>query len=31
MRNEGFAVHNTSEAKDCMNATTRGLNHSVTG
>ncbi len=31
MRNEGFAVHNTSEARDCMNTTTRGLNHSVTG
>jgi hypothetical protein len=31
MRNEGFAVHNTSEARDCMNTPTRGLNHSVTG
>ncbi len=31
MRNECFAVHNTSEARDCMNPPTRGLNHSVTG
>ena len=31
MRNEGFAVHNTLEARDCMNTPTRGLNHSVTG
>jgi hypothetical protein len=31
MRNEGFAVHNTPEAMDCMNTPTRGLNHSVTG
>lgn len=31
MRNEGFAVHNTSEARDFMNTPTRGLNHSVTG
>lgn len=31
MRNEGFAVHNTPEARDCMNTPTRGLNHSVTG
>jgi hypothetical protein len=31
MRNEGFAVHNTLEARDCMNTPTRGLHHSVTG
>jgi hypothetical protein len=31
MRNEGFAVHNTPEARYCMNTPTRGLNHSVTG
>lgn len=31
MRNEGFAVHNTTEAGDYGNTATRGLNHSVTG
>ncbi|GAB2741806.1 hypothetical protein GCM10027072_41780 [Streptomyces bullii] len=31
MRNDGFAVHNTPEARDTANRATRGLNHSVTG
>jgi hypothetical protein len=31
MRNAGFAVHNTPEARDWVNRATRGLNHSVTG
>ncbi len=31
MRNDCFAVHNTPEARDCMNTPTRGLNHLVTG
>lgn len=30
IRNGGFALHNTSEAMDYMNMSTRGLNHSVT-
>ncbi|GAA3835491.1 hypothetical protein GCM10023083_79540 [Streptomyces phyllanthi] len=31
MRNEGFALYNTSEVREYMNMPTRGLNHSVTG
>jgi hypothetical protein len=30
MCNDSFALHNTPEAKDSMNMTTRGLYHSVT-
>jgi hypothetical protein len=28
--NDGFALHNTPEAREWMNSSTRGLNHSVT-
>src|SRR5690606_22945499 len=31
IRNGGFAVHNTPEARDRVSGATRGLNHSVTG
>ncbi|CAM5733788.1 hypothetical protein SALBM311S_03035 [Streptomyces alboniger] len=28
--NDGFTLHNTTEARDYMNTSTRGLNHFVT-